>query len=320
MFNNLIDSASKRVCTACERVRRLEGMVIKEALQTTERTAGQIARIVDTFGNLESLSVDDLKLAETAVTQAGDKLVKNVLGGINAGRAARAVSAAMSSINMIGIKVPNIIHESGSIIGIGTAASAVNIGQSLSSVVGGVSSALAQVDQSLSAAFGGGVSLPPEIELTARSLYGISDAPNSMFSSAHLLILVTMDVPAESFYFNLSTAGYNSLRRQTNYNVATQDRLTRMPALQAVSKGADSITVSGVIFTKKSGASQMNRLRDIGFRMVPVMLTTGYGESFGQFYISRIEEDQDGVFPDGMPRKQSFTLEFQRYGEDYSNV
>jgi len=102
--------------------------------------------------------------------------------------------------------------------------------------------------------------------------------------------------------------------------VATQDRLTRLPALQAVSKGGDSITVSGAIVTKKSGASQMNRLRDIGFRMVPVMLTTGYGESFGQFYISRIEEDQDGLFPDGMPRKQSFTLEFQRYGEDYSNL
>ena len=24
--------------------------------------------------------------------------------------------------------------------------------------------------------------------------------------------------------------------------------------------------------------------------------------------------------PDGMPRKQTFTLEFQRYGEDYQNV
>ena len=45
MFNNLIDDASRRVCTACERVRRLEGMVTKEALQTTERTAGQIARL-----------------------------------------------------------------------------------------------------------------------------------------------------------------------------------------------------------------------------------------------------------------------------------
>lgn len=318
MFNNLIDDASRRVCTACERVRQLEGMVTKEALQTTERTAGQIARLGDTFGKLESLSVDDLKSAATSFTQAGDRLVKNVLGGIDAGRAARAVSAAKSALNRMSIKVPSIIQEAGTIIG--TAASAVKIGQSLSSAVSGASSALTRVDQSLSAAFGGGVSLPPEIELTARSLSGLSAAPNSMFSSAHLLILVTMDIPAESFYFNLSTAGYDSLRRQTSYNVATQDRLTRLPALQAVSKGGDSITVSGAIVTKKSGASQMNRLRDIGFRMVPVMLTTGYGESFGQFYISRIEEDQDGLFPDGMPRKQSFTLEFQRYGEDYSNL
>ena len=34
----------------------------------------------------------------------------------------------------------------------------------------------------------------------------------------------------------------------------------------------------------------------------------------------RIEEEQSGLFADGMPRKQQFTLEFQRYGEDYQNI
>ncbi|MGQ0711184.1 MAG: phage tail protein [Rhodoferax sp.] len=313
MFNSLIDDASKRACTACERVRRLEGMVTKESLQTVERTAGQIARLGDTFGKLESLSVDDLKFSASAFTQAGDLLVKNTLGGINHDRARRAVSAATSALQRIGIKVPGIVQDANTIMG------AMKLGEQLSASLGSAQSAVARVDKSLSAAFGSRAPLLPEIELTARKASG-GRAPNPTSSTAHLLILVTMDTPSESFYFNLTATGYDSLRRQTSYNVASQDRLTRLPALQAVSKGGDTITVSGAIFTKKSGASQMNRLREIGFRMVPVMLTTGYGEALGQWYLSRIDEDQDGLFPDGMPRKQTFTLEFQRYGEDYSNL
>jgi phage protein U len=54
--------------------------------------------------------------------------------------------------------------------------------------------------------------------------------------------------------------------------------------------------------------------------MLPVNLTSGYGENFGRWYLARIEEEQSGLFTDGMPRKQQFTLEFQRYGEDYQNI
>lgn len=315
MFNDLIDDASRRACVACERVRRLDGMVAREYAKTTERTTGEIARLGDTLGNAESLSVDDLMSAAKSLTQAGDRLVKNTLADIDIGRASRAVSATTAALKRIGVKVPGIVQDAGAVLG-----TAERVGQKLSSALTNARGALDRVDRSLMAAFGGPSPLPPEISTTALTRADLRVPPTSSFANAHLMILSTMEVPSESFFFNLSTAAYDSLRRQTSYNIASQDRLTRLPALQAVSKGEDTITVSGVVITKKSGASQMNRLREIGFRMVPVMLTTGYGEAFGQFYLSRIEEDQGGLFPDGMPRKQLFTLEFQRYGEDYSNV
>lgn len=319
MFNELIDDAAQRVCTACERVRRLDGMVAREARSTSGRSAGETVRLADTYANIERLATGDLSAATAVLLDAGNMLSKNVLGGIDAGRASRAVSASRSGVMSMSGWVPNIIQDAAEILG--SASPSPGIGTSLSQAVGSVGGVLGRVSQSITAAFGGAALLPPEIELTALNAGYLSAAPaTSSFSNAHLLILVTMDTPAESFYFNLTTAGYDSLRRQTRYNIASQDRLTRRPALQAVSKGAESITVSGAIFTKTAGGKHMNRLRDIGFRMAPLMLTTGYGEALGQWYLANIDEDQEALFPDGVPRKQTFNLEFQRYGEDYQDI
>ncbi|WP_223879096.1 phage tail protein [Chitinimonas arctica] len=140
--------------------------------------------------------------------------------------------------------------------------------------------------------------------------------------ASHLLILTA---PSGTFYFNLSTAAHDSVKRQTAYNVASQDRLTRRPALQAVSQGGETITLSGAIFTAANfgtgapGIGQLNRLRKIGYALEPVTLTTGFGEVLGRWYLTKIDEEQAGLLANGAPRKQTFTLEFQRYGEDYTN-
>ncbi|WP_373860967.1 hypothetical protein [Azotobacter vinelandii] len=34
---------------------------------------------------------------------------------------------------------------------------------------------------------------------------------------------------------------------------------------------------------------------------------------------AQIDEEQGSLMPDGAPRKQTFTLEFRRYGDDYAN-
>lgn len=54
--------------------------------------------------------------------------------------------------------------------------------------------------------------------------------------------------------------------------------------------------------------------------MKPVRLTTGSGEVLGRWLLQTIEEEQDAMLADGLPRKQSFTVEFGRYGEDFKNV
>ncbi|WP_244126473.1 phage tail protein [Burkholderia gladioli] len=64
----------------------------------------------------------------------------------------------------------------------------------------------------------------------------------------------------------------------------------------------------------------VSKLRAIGSRMKPVRLTTGSGDVLGRWLLQTIEEEQDAMLADGLPRKQSFTVEFGRYGEDFKNV
>ncbi|MCL2829437.1 MAG: phage tail protein [Betaproteobacteria bacterium] len=147
----------------------------------------------------------------------------------------------------------------------------------------------------------------------------LPNAPGANSAHPHLLILSASN--GATFYFGLSTAAFDKLRRKSEYQVACQERLTRRHAWQAVSKGGDTITVSGVIFPGWKGTSQqIEALRAIGIEMEPVTLTTGYGVVLGRWYLTEIEEEQEALLSDGAPRKQAFTLEFRRYGEDYQNL
>lgn len=122
------------------------------------------------------------------------------------------------------------------------------------------------------------------------------------------------------FRFALGQAAFDTLSRATQFNIASQERLTRRAAEQAVSKGSDRITLKGAIFLAQHGAGHIDRLRELGGAQQPLTLTTGYGEHLGRWYLAQVNEEQAYLFVDGAPRKQIFTLELSRYGEDYQNV
>lgn len=45
-----------------------------------------------------------------------------------------------------------------------------------------------------------------------------------------------------------------------------------------------------------------------------------YGAVMGNWCLKKIQEDQSALMQGGIPRKQAFTLEFTRYGDDMQNV
>ena len=136
----------------------------------------------------------------------------------------------------------------------------------------------------------------------------------------HLLIMQPLKPGSTPFYFNLDTAAFDELKRSSEFRWASQERLSRRPAQQAVGMGEERITLTGAIFGGfKGGIKQLDTLRSIAAQLQPLGLTTGYGEVLGNWCLKNIEEEQSALLQGGIPRKQGFTLEFVRYGDDLQN-
>lgn len=155
---------------------------------------------------------------------------------------------------------------------------------------------------------------------TARFAPQATPAVEAVKPFPHLLILQPLQAQAQPYYFNLDTATFDELRRQTGFRWAGQERLSRNPAQQAVGLGEERITLRGTVFPgAKSGLGQLQALRSIGRQLQPLSLTSGYGEVLGNWCLTSIEEEHSHLLAGGIPRKQGFSLEFVSYGDDLQN-
>ena len=146
-------------------------------------------------------------------------------------------------------------------------------------------------------------------------------APEAVKPFPHLLIIQPRDPKIQPYYFNLDTAAFDELSRSTEFRWASQERLSRRPAQQAVGMGEEKLTLKGTIYPGfKGGLKQLDTLRTIGGRLQPLTLTTGYGEVIGTWCLKSINEEQGALLHGGIPCKQVFTLEFTRYGDDMQNI
>ncbi|KQQ67847.1 phage tail protein [Pseudomonas sp. Leaf127] len=145
--------------------------------------------------------------------------------------------------------------------------------------------------------------------------------PEAVTPFPHLLIIQSHNPNVQPYYFNLDTAAFDELHRQTSFKWAGQERLRRSVAQQAVGLGEDKISIKGVIFPGyKGGIGQLNTLRSIGRNLQPLNLVTGYGEVLGDWCLLSVDEEQSNLLAGGIPRKQGFSLEFVSYGNDLQNI
>jgi phage protein U len=146
-------------------------------------------------------------------------------------------------------------------------------------------------------------------------------APEAVKPFPHLLIIQPRDPKIQPYFFNLDTAAFDELSRSSEFRWASQERLSRRPAQQAIGVGEEKLTLKGTIYPGfKGGLKQLDTLRSIGARLQPLTLTTGYGEVIGTWCLKTINDEQGAFLHGGIPRKQGFTLEFVRYGDDMQNV
>lgn len=140
----------------------------------------------------------------------------------------------------------------------------------------------------------------------------------------HLLAMYPLSDPAHGYFFTLDTAAYHQLVRTSEFAWKGQERLGRRSAQQSVGIGAETLRLDGLVMpmfrrgpTQKSvGLKQLQDLRDLGERREPFTLVSSEGGPQGTWCLTKLTETQNALLSNGVPRQQTFSLEFIRYGDD----
>jgi hypothetical protein len=118
------------------------------------------------------------------------------------------------------------------------------------------------------------------------------------------------------YSFSVDTAAFEQLSRSTAYRWAAQERHGREAALQYLGPGADTISLSGVVYPHfKGGVAQVEDMRAEAARGEPLLLVDGLGRIHGRWVVQSVEESRREVFSDGAPRRMEFSLKLKYYGE-----
>ncbi|WP_198325356.1 phage tail protein [Pseudomonas alkylphenolica] len=220
-------------------------------------------------------------------------------------RSMRAINAAQSMVGEVAAKYNQAVSAAGQV--------QERLG-SLKEQAGKAGAAINRIAGKISPSLG-------NILPTGSFAPELTPAAEAVKPFPHLLIIQPLEPNAKPYFFNLDTAAFDELRRQTAFRWAGQERLSRSIAQQAVGQGEDKLSLKGAIFPgHKGGLKQLDTLRSIGRNLRPLGLTTGYGEVLGNWCLLSVEEEQSSLLAGGIPRKQGFSLEFVSYGDDMQNV
>ncbi|MEF9443655.1 phage tail protein [Burkholderia sp. 1B3(2022)] len=270
-----------------------------------------VVRVFDRNRSASQNTVDTLtKLATGNLTSAAD-LLRGATSLLSvAGDLSPQIGTVMRSFSATGAAVSGVLKMIGGV-------NHPLIQSAAQSVMGALGDAKTQFTALVGEQTMGALQSFAQTTGLSSVLSGLFDSATS--STPHLLTLSTDD--GDAFHFGLSTAAYDKLRRSTRFKIASQERLNREEAQQPVSQGGDTITLSGVVFPSLgAGFRQLEKLRAIGAKLKPVQLTAGTGDVLGRWYLHSVDEEQEALMSDGAPRKQTYSLEFGRYGEDFANL
>jgi phage protein U len=119
------------------------------------------------------------------------------------------------------------------------------------------------------------------------------------------------------YRFAVDSSAYQQLVRSSQYRWPSQERIGRRPARQFVGHGEDTVTLSGVVHPHYAGGlGQVDRMREMAGRGLPLRLADGRGKIWGLWCIEGIDETRSVFFANGDPRKIEFSLTLVHYGED----
>ena len=176
----------------------------------------------------------------TAAGETGRRSLDGMLGPVNG--AIGEISGAASELSdlpfigpAVGAKVQRLMR--------GVSAAQAKVG-AVVATYNKATRAASQIEERLGVLKEQAASIVPTGALGADA----TPAAEAVKPFPHLLIMQPLKPGSTPFYFNLDTAAFDELKRSSEYRWASQVRLSRRPAQQAVGMGEERITLTGAIF------------------------------------------------------------------------
>lgn len=119
------------------------------------------------------------------------------------------------------------------------------------------------------------------------------------------------------FVFELSSAPFETVARQTEHRWGSKDRAGGPPAHQYLGPGADTLTIDGVLMPELTGGNKtLDKLREMASEGKAWILVSGDGRSQGKWFIASVTQRDSHHTPNGLARRIEFTLSLKRYWDD----
>ena len=115
------------------------------------------------------------------------------------------------------------------------------------------------------------------------------------------------------FVFEIGSAPFNELGRQTAYRHEESQRFGARPASQFTGPGAETVSLRGAIYPGLAGRhAALDTLRGMAASGEGQDMVDGDGVVHGQFVILSVDETRSEFLDTGGARKADFTLSLRR--------
>ncbi|KMS58587.1 phage tail protein [Sphingobium cupriresistens] len=115
------------------------------------------------------------------------------------------------------------------------------------------------------------------------------------------------------FIFEISTLAHDEMQRKAQWVHAKSGRVGARDATQFVGPGAETISLSGAVYTEIADASlSIDQLRAMADEGDAYPLLDGTGLVFGDFVIEAIDGRHAAIMADGRARRIDFAIDLLR--------
>lgn len=118
----------------------------------------------------------------------------------------------------------------------------------------------------------------------------------------------------DMFVFEIGTLPYQQMQQAWEWRYAQAERFGAMPASQYLGPGAETLNLSGALYPGEGIGkySALDTIREMAGAGDAYTLTSGAGLVLGDFFIRKLDLNQDLFFVDGVARRADFTLALDR--------